>query len=61
VGLQLHTLLSAIWHMHAWCGVQAWDKDMVTDDDVIGRATWTFNPREVSSWQWLCRCQRCEH
>lgn len=27
---------------------QVWDKDLVTDDDVIGRASWCFNPKDVS-------------
>lgn len=28
--------------------VEVWDKDMVTDDDIIGRACWQFVPKEVS-------------
>jgi hypothetical protein len=26
---------------------QVWDKDVVTDDDVIGRTSWSFCPQEV--------------
>jgi hypothetical protein len=29
------------------CGAQVWDKDVVTDDDVIGRTSWSFSPQEV--------------
>lgn len=27
--------------------LQVWDKDVVTDDDVIGRTSWSFCPQEV--------------
>jgi len=27
--------------------VEVWDKDVVTDDDMMGRSYWTFCPKEV--------------
>lgn len=27
--------------------LQVWDKDVVTDDDVIGRTSWSFCPQKV--------------
>lgn len=30
---------------------EVWDRDMVTDDDLIGRTSWQFVPKEVTGIQ----------
>jgi drug/metabolite transporter superfamily protein YnfA len=52
--LQLVHMQQSVWcaHINMYVSfllhlLQVWDKDMVTDDDVIGRSTWSFCPKEV--------------
>jgi hypothetical protein len=43
-----HTTRSSSILSSVLCVLQVWDKDVVTEDDMIGRASWAFAPREVS-------------